>query len=303
MPRKKSKKGGLALGFLLTFGILSIVVGGLYIAGSSIPVLPIPSQLPKYGGLLGRYAPSDALQVSYDNLTAIRAINGTVLSNKRFLSLTEPHVALNTGEMSSRLAISLSKPNASVEAGFLTSDAFRGVATAFSTTSAPSVRFGNFTLYSVADANASARKAYWVTLIPEDMAVAYSPGALPARDALEQIIGVHNGSLSSILANQNIDRMLYAVNGPQGHLALGIQNFPGVVRNGQATLIAVDAGQQAEQISYVVRFLDPTQAAAQTGAVKSAYISAHQFVRYDELVKAVEIQPVSNLRLALGVVG
>jgi hypothetical protein len=303
MSRKKPKKGGLAIGFVAAVGVLSILTAVLLTSGSGIPVLQIPSQLPEYGGLLGRYAPSDALQVSYDNLTAIREINSTILANQPFLSLKEPYVTLNTSGMSARLALSLSKPNASIEAGFLGPAVFRSLASTFRATSAPSTRLGNFTLYSVEDRNASARQAYWITLIPKDMAIVYSPGALPALDALKQIIGVYNGSRPSILADSNMDRMLYAVNGTQGHLALGIQNFAGTVRSGQATLIAVDAAVQSAQVSYVVRFQDSTQAAAQTDAVKSAYISAHQFFRYDELVKAVEIQPLSNLRVALGVVG
>jgi len=303
MPRRKPKKGGLALGFVAAVGVLSIFTAVLVFTGSGIPVLQIPSQLPEYGGLLGRYAPSNALQVSYDNLTAIREFNRTVLANQPFLSLKEPYVTVNTSGMSARLAISLSNPNASIEAGFLGPGVFRLLDTAFNATSAPSTRLGNFTLYSVEGRNASARQAYWITLIPKDRAVVYSQGALAALDALKQIIGVYNGSRPSILGNLNIDRMLYAVNGTQGHLALGIQNFAGTVRTGQATLIAVDAAVQAAQISYVVRFQDSTQAAAQTGAVKSAYIEAHQFSRYDELIKAVEIQPVSNLRVAVGLVG
>ena len=303
MHRKKPKRGGLAIGFVAAVGVLSILTAVLLASSPGIPVLQIPSQLPEYGGLLGKYAPSNALQVSYDNLTAIREINSTILANQPLLSLKEPHVTLNTSGMSGRLAVSLSNPNASIEAGFLGPASFRLLATVFSATSAPSSRLGDFTLYSVEGINATARQAYWITLIPKDMAVVYSPGALSALDALKQIIGVYNGSRPSILADLNTDRMLYAVNGTQGHLALGIQNFAGTVRSGQATLIAVDAALQSAQISYVVRFQDSTEAAAQTAAVKSAYIDAHQFFRYDELVKAVEIQPVSNLRVAVGVVG
>ncbi len=303
MPRKTAKRGSLALGFLITVGVLSLLIVGLYISGSGIPVLQIPIQLPEYGGLLGRYAPSNALQVSYDNLTAIRAINQSLISNKQFLNLDEPRITLNTTELTSRLTVALSRPNATVDAGFLTPDAFRRLSTAFSTTSAPSVRVGNFTLYTVVDRHAKLVQAFWITLIPRDRGVAYSPGALPALEAVEQIIGVNNGTLSSILANQDVVRMLYTVDGTQGHLALGIQNFAGAVRTGQATLIAVDALQATAQISYVVRFLNPSQASEQTGAVKSVYLTAHLFVRYDELVKAVEIQPASNLRAAISLVG
>ena len=303
MHRKEPKKGGLAIGFVAAVGVLSILTAVLLTSSPGIPVLQIPSQLPEYGGLLGRYAPSNALQVSYDNLTAIRQVNSTILANQPLLSLKEPQVTLNTSGMSGRLVVSLSNPNASIEAGFLRPVPFRLLATAFTATTAPSSHIGDFTLYSVEGKNATARQVYWITLIPKDMAVVYSPGALSALDALKQVIGVYNGSRPSILADLNTDRMLYAVNGTQGHLALGIQNFAGTVRSGQATLIAVDAAVQSAQISYVVRFQDSTEAAAQTAAVKSAYIDAHQFFRYDELVKAVEIQPVSNLRVAVGIVG
>jgi hypothetical protein len=117
------------------------------------------------------------------------------------------------------------------------------------------------------------------------------------------ILNVYSGKAASILNRTDVDRMLYAVNGTEGHLALGIQNFPGSVQTGNATLISVDARQNYAVISYVVRFNDAGQASAQVGAVKSAYISAHQYFQYDELVKAVEVQPVSQLKVAVGLVG
>jgi len=131
----------------------------------------------------------------------------------------------------------------------------------------------------------------------------YSPGANDAFQGLKHILNVYLGNVPSILIRSDVDRMLYAVNGTQGHLALGIQNFAGSVRTGNATLISVDADRTSTYVSYVVRFADASEASAQLGAVKSAYISAHQFFQFGELVKAVEVQPDSQLKVAVGLVG
>jgi hypothetical protein len=306
MPRRKSKRGNVALGFVLTVGVLSLLTLVLLESGGpSLTVVRIPSKLPAYSGLLGRYAPSDALQVSFDNLTAIRSINQSVIANQQFFELDQPSVSVETTAVDSRLTVGLSVPNATVTIATLDTTSFATVAAALegASNAIPTDKVANTTLYAAAGTQANETQAYWLTVIPADRALVYSPGANDALQAMQRIIGVYRGTVPSILSNAEVDRMLYAVNGTQGHLALGVQNFAGSVQTGQATVISVDATQSSTVISYVVRFTDADQASGQVGAVKATYISAHQFFRYDELVKAVEVQPISQLKVGVGLVG
>jgi hypothetical protein len=307
MPRKKSKRGSVAVGFVLTVGILAALSLALLESNTGVTQVQVPDKLPAYSGFLQRYAPSDALQVSFDNLTAIRAVNRSAISSGQFFELDQPSVSVNTTNVGARLTVALSTPNATVTIVTLDARSFGNLsgklATAGENNSIPTDKMGNLTAYAAAGKQAGIIQAYWLTMIPSDQALVYSPGADNALQALRHVVGVYHGSVPSILNRTDIDRMLYAVNGTQGHLALGIQNFAGAVRTANATLISVDADHQSVFISYVVRFTDATYASAQVGTVKSDYISAHQFFQFGEIVKAVETQPVSQLKVGIGLVG
>jgi hypothetical protein len=307
MPRRKSKRGGVALGFVLTVGILSLLTLALLESNPGVIVVPIPDKLPTYSGFLQRYAPTDALQVSFDNLTAIRAVNKSAIANQQFFALDQPHVSMDTTSISWRLTIGLSNPNATVTIATLDQRSFDNASalltTAGSSSAIPTDKVGNVTMYAAAGKVSGEVQAYWLAMLPADRALVYSPGANDALQGLKHVLGVQLGTVQSILTRNDVDRMLFAVNGTQGHLALGIQNFAGTVRTGNATLISVDADHTSAYISYVVRFADASEASSQVGAVKSAYISAHQFFLFGELVKAVEVQPFSQLRVAVGLVG
>jgi len=90
MPRRKSKRGGVALGFILTFGVLSILAVALLESNTGVTVVQVPDKLPTYSGVLQGYVPTDALQVSLDNLTAIRAINRSVDRKSTRLNSSHP---------------------------------------------------------------------------------------------------------------------------------------------------------------------------------------------------------------------
>jgi hypothetical protein len=309
MPRKKSKRGGVAFGFVLTVGILSLITLVLLESngGPGVTVEQIPDKLPTYMGFLQRYVPNNALQVSFDNLTAIRAVNQSVISSQQFFELDQPQVSLSTTAIGWRLTVALSNPNATVTVVTLDSGSFENLSATLTRAGADSIiptnRVGNVTVYAAAGKLAGEVQAYWLTAIPVDQTLVYSSGANDAFQAVARILNVHSGSAASILNRTDVDRMLYAVNGTEAHLAWRMQHFPGAVQARGATLISVDAHQAYAVISYVVRFNDAGEASAQVGAVKSAYIAAHQYFQYDELVKAVETQPVSQLKVAVGIVG
>ena len=306
MAKRRRKKGGVAFGFVITVGLLFLLTAFLlFNSGPSITSSHVPPKLPAYSGYLRAFAPMDSLQVSFDNLTAIRAVNQSVISNQVFFELDQPHVSFNTTSVGYRLTIGLTKPNTTVTVATLDQAAYRGLnASLFGGQGGVlSQQSGNFTLYAAAGTISNETQAYWFTLIPADRALLFSPGANDAFQALEHVLNVFAGTTPSILDNTGVDRMLYTVNGTEGHLALGIQQFSGTVRTGQATIISVDAVQSSTTISYVVRFADSTNATAEITAVRSAYSLSHQFIQYDELVKAIEVEPISQLRVGIGLVG
>ena len=307
MPRRKSKRGGVAFGFILTIGVLSLLTLALLESNPGVTVVQIPDKLPTYTGFLQRYAPSDSLQVSFDNFTAIRAINQSVLSKQQFFELDDPHVSMNTTAIGWRLTVALSTPNATVTVVTLDPRSFGETSAALTSAGSsnliPTDRVGNVTMYAAAGKLSGEAQAYWLAVMPADRTMVYSLGSNEALQGLKHIINVYLGVVPSILTRSDVDRMLYTVNGTQGHLALGIQDFAGAVRSGNATLISVDSDRTSAYISYVVRFADATEASSQVGAVKATYISAHQFFQFGELVKAVEVQPSSQLKVAVGLVG
>ena len=76
-----------------------------------------------------------------------------------------------------------------------------------------------------------------------------------------------------------------------------------MVRTGLGTLISVDSKDQSIEITYIIRFNGTATAASQVKTVKADFLAAHQFAIYDELVKAVEVHPLSGLRNAVALVG
>jgi hypothetical protein len=216
-------------------------------------------------------------------------------------------VSMNTTAIAWRLTVALSTPNATVTVVRLDPRSFNDTSAALTSAGSsnliPTDKVGNVTTYAAAGRLSGEAQAYWLAVMPADRTLLYSLGANDALQGLKHIINVYLGTVPSILSRSDVDRMLYTVNGTQGHLALGIQNFAGSVRTGNATLISVDSDLKSAYISYVVRFADASEASAQVGAVKSTYISAHQFFQFGELVKAVEVQPGSQLKVAVGLVG
>ena len=305
LRKRKTKRGSVAFGFIITVGILSLIAVALILSNPGVTVVQVPDNIPHYSGILARYAPSDALQVSYDNLTAIRAINGSVLSTGQFFQLDQPKVSLNLSAVGNRITIGLTTPNATVTIVTLDSGSFSNLSATLTgaNPAVPTATSGNFTFYAAAGTLSGETQAYWLTLVPSDRALVYSTGANDALTGVEHIMNVYRGAYPSILNRTDVTRMLYAVNGTQGHVALGIQQFAGSVQTANATVISVDADHTSAYISYVARFSDASTASSHVSAVKAAYISAHQFFIYAENVKAVEIQPISQFKVAVGLVG
>src|SRR5439155_4309940 len=139
--------------------------------------------------------------------------------------------------MNSRLTIGLTVPNPTVTVALLTPSGFAEAFSAFESTTLPYSQVGPSRLFSVSNIAGGRSTATWVTLLGDDQGIAFAEGALPAFDAMNRVLGVRNGTSSSILVRQDVQRLFYTVNGTANHLAIGIQNFPGAVTTGQTTLV------------------------------------------------------------------
>src|SRR2546427_10191641 len=151
LRRRRSNR--LPIAFAATVLALSATVGVLlYLPSTSglpLVVKHIPQSIPTYGGIIGRYAPSDALQVSYDDLTAIRGINMTAIPNNVLLDFAEPKLTLTSSELNSRLTVGLTLPNATVTVALLTPSGYAEASSVFETTTLPHSQVGPSTLFSV----------------------------------------------------------------------------------------------------------------------------------------------------------
>src|SRR5207244_10374637 len=167
------------------------------------------------------------------------------------------------------------QPDSTVIVALLRSDGYLRIAGALRSFPQPPTVIGNRTACSVADNGTGRKLAYWLTLVPNRGALIFSQGALEALGGIRRIVGVMNGTVNSILSNVEVARMVYVVNGTN-HLALGIQNFPGVVRTGLGTLISVDSKGQSLEITYVIRFNGTATATSQAQTVQADFLPARQ---------------------------
>jgi hypothetical protein len=306
--KRKKKSNRVALSFAATIIGISVAVGLVIAlpppAPGNVAIRHIPQSLPAYTGVLGEYAPADAVQVSFNNLTAIRAINASVVSTSEYLAFQDPALSISVSDVRSRLSIVLSKPNVTVNVAFLSQTAFATVSSGFNSSNVPRSRQGNYTFFSAAEVTSSAVPVgTWVTMKQTDRAFISCTGALDAFDALGRILLVRNGSSSSILDRQDVHRMFFTVNGTAGHLALGIQNYPGAVTSGTMTLISVDNLGRSLALDYTVGFSSSSVAQSQLGYAMKVYLGAFRFTSYDEFVQATEYQPTSALKSAIAQAG
>jgi hypothetical protein len=303
---RRKKLNRVALSFAVTIVGISAVVGLIIAfppAPGNVATKHIPASLPTYSGVIGEYAPADAVQVSFNNLTAIRTINASVLSTAAYLTFQDPALSISVPDVRSRLSIVLPKPNVTVNVAFLSETAFSTVSSGFNSSNVPRSRQGNYTFFSAAEVTSSTPVGTWVTMKQADRAFISCTGALDAFAALGRILLVRNGSASSMLDRQDVHRMFFAVNGTTGHLALGIQNYAGAVTSGTMTLISVDNLGTSLALDYTVGFNSSLMAQSQVGYTMKVYLGASRFTSYDEFVQATEYQPTSALKAAIAQAG
>lgn len=302
MNRRKRSRAFL-YSFVITIAALTSLFGFFYSSSLGPQRSSLPENIPSYDTLWGRYTPSNVLSVSFENLTMLHAINSSLPPEKVILHVISPEILLNNSEVRAIASITLVSPNATVDVAFVRKPTFERFSQLLAKGGQSPTNFGDSTLYEVQVNPGTNAQPGWVAVVPRDNAIAFSAGTADARSAIIELLNVLYGDSPSILSRADVTRMLYTVGGGGGHLGIQVQNFPGVVRTGEATLVSVDSVGGSVQVSYVVEFVDSKTAMAQYGAVKSAYLSSRQFTIYDNFVKAVEYQPISAVEGAIRLVG
>lgn len=305
MKRKKSKNR-VKISFAATILVLSAITIIAYSFSFRVPSYSIPSNLPPYGGLIGRYAPSDSLQVSFDNLTAIRALNASAVPNKQLVNLVKPSVTVHMAAVQAQVFVTILNPslhiNNSGTAAVLNSGAFANLTRVLSNSGLAPDEEQSFALYRVNDSSNGRTKAEWMTLVAGGSSVVFAEGGADAKAVVLRMLSVWQGDTPSVLSVKNVTRMFYPVGGTT-HLAVSIQNYTGEVLSGNGGVVTVDVVDQKVQLTHVVRFISASAASSQVGQVQAVYRFASDFSEWEEFVKATQTLSMTNLEGAVALTG
>jgi hypothetical protein len=304
--KRKKGKNRVKISFAATILVLSAITLIAYTFSFRVPSYSIPANLPPYGGLVGKYAPSDSLQVSFQNYSAIRTFNVSAVPNKQLVNLVKPSVTVHVSAVQDQILVTLLNPtlhiNNTATAAVLNTGAFANLSRALSNSGLVPDREQNFALYHVNDSSNGRTKTEWITLVPDDSSVVFAEGASDARAIVLRVLSVWDGATPSILTSQNVTRMLYPVDGTN-HLAFAIQNFTGEVLSSKMGVVTVDVADQRVQLTHVVRFISSNVASSQVAQVQGVYRFATDFSSWEENVKAVQSYSLKNLQGAVALVG
>ncbi len=304
--KRKKSKNRTKISFAATILVLTVITIGAYSLSFRIPTYSVPADLPSYGGLIGRYAPSDSLQASFDNLTAIRALNASAVPNRQLVNLVSPAVTVHMAAVKAQVYVTLLHPalgvNSTARAAVLSQGAYANLSRVLASSSlVPDVE-RSYSLYKVNDSSNGRTKTEILTLVPSGSSVIFAENNPGAKAVILRMLSVWEGSVPSILSVKNVTRMLYPVGGT-GHLAISIQNFTGEVLSGKMGVLAVDVVNKRVQITHVVRFVSASFAATQVSQVQAVYRFSSDFSQWEESVKAVQEMSMTNLQGAVALTG
>jgi hypothetical protein len=304
--RRKKSGNRVKISFVGTILVLTAVALIAYSFSFRIPSYSIPTNLPPYGGLMGKYAPFDSLQVSFANLTAIRGENSSAVPNKQLVNLANPGVIVRTAGVESQVLVTLldtaSGINDTATVAVLANGPFSNLSQGLARSNLVPDQVGNFSLYQVNDSSNGRPKGELMALVPRDSSVVFVESAADAKATILRVLSVREGQVPSILSVQNMTRMLYAVGGTK-HLAISIQNFPGEVLTSRMGLLTVDTAGGSVQLTHVVQFASPSFAGSQVSRVQAVYRFASDYSQWEECVKAVEMLHFSDLQGTIHLVG
>lgn len=301
MRRKKESKKPLIIGFTVTVLILFSLFFGLIFIRPGVPVSTLPASVPQYTAVWGKYIPDSALLFGFENYTAIRLYNASYPTQySELLNILDLHLVLRPAAIGSVITVSFAQPNESIAFAFVNRAAFNNFTNAFAQVNYTRVQAGNDSLYYVRNYQQGQTQLGWIALIPADRGIAFAVGNNDAKQALLMCLALKPAD--ALISKSSVRQMLYVANGTAGHLALGIQHFPGVLAAANSTLTTVDYSGSRVVINRVLEFNSTRMAVAQYDNVKQSYLNAHQFMVYSSYVLATEFEALSDLSGAVRLV-
>ncbi len=295
MPRKKkeSKKAFVA-GFAITVIALLGLSFGLFYFTPGVPVNHLPPQVPQYSAVWGRYIPQDALLFGFENYTAIRQYNASYPTQfSTLLNIVDLKVSLKAVAIESALTVSFASPNESIAFAFVNRAAFENFTSAFSSASYSAVPSGNATMYYVRNYLNGQFQFGWIALIPADRGIAFAVGNADAKLALQKCLELR--ASDAVITKLDVRQMLYIANGTSRHLAIGIQLFPGVIKDASNTMTLIDVEGSQVLVRRILEFNSTATALADYNGVRQSYLSSTLFNVYDSYVRATAYMPVSDV--------
>jgi hypothetical protein len=288
---------------ILVLTVLALLGYAFFPPNNGVIVRHIPPSFPQSSGIIGDFTPSDAVQVSFNNFTAVRSINSSALPVGNYLSFTKPDENVTSQSIDERVTVVLSKPNATVDITILNNAALSRLEAAFAGALTPAAQIGVHPAYSTNSLINKTVVDTWVSFVGSISALVtcYTPGA--GQSALTRVLSVLDGSTPSILTIEGAQRLLYVANGTGGHLGLSIQNFAGAVTTGKMTLVTVDSHPTDLSVNHFVEFSNVTQAQSQVTYFKQVYIGSNKFESYDEVLVAIQPQSLGSIVQAIAEVG
>lgn len=292
--KKGSSRRSVAFGFIVTVAVLFGLFFGLIALRPTVTVNHLPSSIPEYSSFWGNFVPSDALQSWFENYTAIRLYNSSYPTQfSTLLSVTQPKVSLGAGAIDSVLSVTLSQPNESVAFAFVNPQAFNNFTTAFSQLSYEAVSVGPDTMYGLVQNEFQGQpQDGWVGLIPQYRGIAFAVGSLDAKQALQICLEVQ--SSDSIMSKLNVRQMFYIANGTNGHLAIGIQAFPGIIPSGNNTMTVIGVSGGNTVVDHIIEFNNTSTAVSEYSTAQTDYRGS-AFTVYDSYIQAKELQSITKV--------
>ena len=298
--RRKESRWPIALGFFITVAVLSGVFLGFVLLRPAVTVNHLPSEVPASDSLWGRFVPDNMVQFWFENYTGIREYNASYpVQFSDLLSLTAPAISLPSTSIYYSMSVTLAQPNESIAIAFVDPQTFNNFTSVFSSASPlriTAVPVGPNTLYGPVQNNYEGNlQNGWLALIPAYHGIAFAIGSNDAKQALQTCLQVTTSD--SILSRNDVRDMLYIANDTAGHLAIGLQGFPGVIPSGSTTMTVVGVSGGTTVVSRIIEFNSTSTAVTQYPHVETDYRSSTAFKVYVSFVRATQYESVSSLAI------
>lgn len=299
--KQKGQRKTFAISFAVVFGVLAFSYLGLIYLSGQVQV----HHLPNVGPLAipwGKYVPADYFQAAFQNYTQSRGVNASIPPDNVIVQLVEPVMNISTRQIDALLSVTLSHPNQTIDIAFLAPSAYSQLSQALRS-DAHNSSVGSYSIYLVAEDVNGALDVGWLGMVAGDHVAALALGGGQAQAGVTAVLKSVQGESPSILSSLQAAQAAFIASSTSNPLAVGFENFPGVVRTGNLTGTFVSLQGGGISVSNVVGFNSTHTALSQYSYAKQVYNTYHEFTVYDSYIDAHATWSTSQLKQALRLVG